>query len=140
LIFSGLTLSTLAQNEEAYVPTPRVGASMDQPTSFSCESRGVSIGNCLWERLPEEGETKSQNLVYFNPTNARPGQSVAPGYSYIGTGLEKGQCGLSIASVKDKDNGQWQCTLFTTTGVLRGRVELGILRKKKYMFGMEGFL
>jgi hypothetical protein len=34
-------------------------------------------------------------------------------YSYFGDGFTKGDCGLTIHKVQDKDKGLWKCTVLT---------------------------
>lgn len=129
-LFPGILHLSYAQNP-AYVPTAIIGATIGGPTNFTCQSHGIPIGTCLWERDAPAGSNNGL-ILNFNPSNSREGEGPQPGYTYLGDGLEKGECGVVIQNVKDTDNGNWKCTLITNTGQLyRGVVEIGILSKFK---------
>jgi len=119
------------------VPTKLVNAKSGQDANFSCESQGIPLVTCLWETIVPAGSQAAKIFLTVTPGNSKSGQTIdssKPGYKYNGDGLEKGQCGITIESVKDKDNGEWQCTLISTTGATyRGTVNLGILRKYIHM-------
>ena len=48
------------------------------------------------------------------------GRTNLGGSEYVGGGLEAGECGLKINSVKKDDLGQWSCSLVTTGGQIFG--------------------
>lgn len=49
------------------------------------------------------------------------------GYSYAGQGLETGQCGITIESVKRSHNGKMQCFLATTQGLeINGTIPINL--------------
>ena len=111
-----------------------MGAKVGFSTNFTCQSHGIPISTCLWERDAPAGSKAGTLLLNINAGNARPGENIQPGYQYRGEGLEKGECGLTIGTVKEGDNGKWKCTLITNSGLYRGEVDLGILSKIKECF------
>jgi hypothetical protein len=103
-----------SQSSPPKVPVPELAARVGYSANFSCESFGVPISVCLWERM---GENKK--LINF-PIGT------TPGYSLAGS-LEKGICGLTISVVSEADNAVWDCKLITNAGIYQGSVRVGIL-------------
>lgn len=52
-----------------------------------------------------------------------------PGFKYIGEGLDKGVCGMTIESVKANMNGQVECTLGTERDEYVGHIDLVVARE-----------
>ncbi|XP_032584605.1 fasciclin-3 isoform X3 [Drosophila mojavensis] len=74
---------------------------------------GRAINYC---RIEIPGEQKVLNLS--------PNWSKTPGFTYYGSGLNAGQCGVSIERVKASNNGQVKCSLGVEGEELSGTIDL----------------
>ena len=53
------------------------------------------------------------------------GRTATEGISYVGHGLNNGNCGIKIDSVGQDDHGAWSCTLLAKTGdIFKGSVKI----------------
>ena len=125
-VFLGLSVvSSQGQGSSpAKVPVPELAAKVGYTANFTCESYGVPISVCLWER---QGDNKQ--LISFNQGST----AGTGGYGYVGAGLDKGSCGLVISVVKEIDNAVWDCKLITNSGIYQGNVRVGILSKFSFL-------
>lgn len=115
------------QTKPANVPQPVVAAKVNAPANFSCDSFKIPATVCLWER--SNANPSNNLLITIDGTFKNGQQTGTAGYSYVGDGLQSGDCGLQINNVKEDDSAQWTCTLIGGSGTLRGTVIVGILKK-----------
>lgn len=87
------------------------------PVELLCRY-GRAINYC---RIEIPGEQKVLNLS--------PSWSKTPGFKYYGTGLNGGQCGVSIERVKASNNGQVKCSLGVEGEELTGTIDLVVACK-----------
>lgn len=64
-----------------------------------------------------------------NSIRLSPAFDKTPGYKYVGEGLDKGVCGVSILQVKSQNNGFAKCILGTEEDDRQGLIELTVARK-----------
>lgn len=87
------------------------------PVELLCRY-GRTLNYC---RIEIPGEQKVLNLS--------PTWSKTPGFKYYGTGLNGGQCGVSIERVKASNNGQVKCFLGVEGEELTGTIDLVVACK-----------
>lgn len=136
LFFVGLSTWTLAQ-QQAYVPVDHISVNRGSPSNFTCESEGLPITYCIWERQENPVFNIAKMFIEFG-TNIRPSQESTSkaGYFLTGDGLERGHCGLKIKRVTHLDNGIFKCTLITwqNRGARIGKVQLNVSGKLNLLF------
>ncbi|CAG7834433.1 unnamed protein product [Allacma fusca] len=129
LTLSGLAHWASCQQKPASVPQPVVAAKINSPASLTCLSYKQPLTMCLWEKKVETGQQRQAiQIVKGKDTDGQP--TSLQGFSYVGGGLDLGECGLRIDNVAEGDNNVWSCTLFAPSGELfLGTVDVTILRK-----------
>jgi len=76
------------------------------------------LDNCRWA-IPGEGAFQ-----------LKPSKSTS-GFSYFGGGLEKGECGVTITSVKEKNNGNVTCSVTSVVGIKEVEAQITLIVAKK---------
>lgn len=66
----------------------------------------------------------NERVLVLSPDNNR-----IPGFTYFGEGLEKGQCGVSIQSVRNNHHGTVKCYLAADGEELEGQIGLTVACK-----------
>ena len=82
----------------------------------------MPLSSCYWGRT-KNGQREL--IIIDQQVLDSGGATTAEGISYVGTGLDVGQCGLKIESVTDDEAGAWSCTLISKSGtLLTGKIGL----------------
>ena len=76
---------------------------------------------CLWER--NQGG-KTDTIVIDREVEEGHGGTISEGISMYGRGLQEGECGIRIHSLRNEDFGPWHCSLLTTSQLFSGQVNI----------------
>ena len=90
-------------------------AALNTSQVLPCELKGRPLNSCLWGRI-----IRGQRDGIFIDTQVVQdgGKTDVDGISYVGNGLENGNCSIRIASVVQSDVGTWSCTLVSKAGTI----------------------
>ena len=110
--------------KSARVPHPIVFAALNVSRVLTCESEGQPLRSCLWGRVITDGQW--EGILVDERVVENGGRTNVNGISYVGNGLDGGNCSVRIDSVTQDDIGTWSCALLAngSGSIFKGEVNV----------------